>query len=532
MNAWNVFDAHAIVGRHLLLKAGGLHTPDDLLGEMDHVGIAEALVLDALARENHPDEGNRRILRAVRARPRLHPAWALLPPGADDEQPAPRALLAALRRKRVGAVWLLPAQYRYDLSAWCLDELLGPLAEARVPVFVCYDEVARGAPRQDQTDWPAVVELCRRFPELPVVVSEWRIRRSQRLIYRALEACPNLRLETSGYFLNRGIEYVTRRWGAARLLFGSNWPVFGHGQTLATLLRSEISDADKRLVAGGNLRGLLRWCGVRHPAVRLRSPADAFVAIGRGAPVPRRERFWDCHGHIGGKACHYHLPDADLRSTVAEMDRQGVEKVCLFSIAGVFSDEVHGNDLVAQAVREYPDRFVGFTLLNPHRGAEAMRRELERGARRGLRGIKLIPTYQGYPTEGPGIEVACQWAHERKQIVLNHDWGSLAQIERLTARYPEACFVTGHTAKNLFPAVRRRTNLFVCSCPLWDGPRDCEEVVAAIGAEKLLFGSDLQDLPIAWGLGPILFARIPAEAKRLILGGNLRRILRRWSLRP
>ncbi|NLW50640.1 MAG: hypothetical protein GXY85_07310, partial [Candidatus Brocadiaceae bacterium] len=48
----------------------------------------------------------------------------------------------------------------------------------------------------------------------------------------------------------------------------------------------------------------------------------------------------------------------------------------------------------------------------------------------------------------------------------------------------------------------------------------------------LLFGSDLQDLPIAWGLGPILFARLPVEQKRMILGGNLRRLLTEYSLHP
>ncbi len=56
--------------------------------------------------------------------------------------------------------------------------------------------------------------------------------------------------------------------------------------------------------------------------------------------------------------------------------------------------------------------------------------------------------------------------------------------------------------------------------------------MAAIGADRLMFGSDLQDLPIAWGLGPILFARIPPEQKRLILGENLQRVLREYSLKP
>jgi hypothetical protein len=34
----------------------------------------------------------------------------------------------------------------------------------------------------------------------------------------------------------------------------------------------------------------------------------------------------------------------------------------------------------------------------------------------------------------------------------------------------------------------------------------------------------------AWGLGPILFARLGPREKGLILGGNLRRILETYSL--
>ena len=131
-----------------------------------------------------PFTGNARILETVERSPRLHAAWAALPPGSPDEQLDGPQLLAAMRSNKVSALYLLPTQYRYTLSDWCLDALLEPLAAARVPVIVCFDEVGRGAPRTDQTDWNAVVALCRRWPRLPVIVTEWRIRRSQRLIYK------------------------------------------------------------------------------------------------------------------------------------------------------------------------------------------------------------------------------------------------------------------------------------------------------------------------------------------------------------
>ena len=381
---WHVFDAACTVGRHLRLGPGGLHSVADLLAEMDHYGIAEAMVIDGLSRENHPSDGNLRIAELVAAEPRLHPAWVALPPGAG-EIPEPGLLVEEMRWRGVGALWLLPNQYRYNLSDWCLDELLEPLAAAQVPVFVNNVEVGpHGMWQTDVIDWSQIVDLCRRWPTLPVVVSEFRIRRGQRLAYRALDACQNLHLELSGYWLHRGIEYITRRWGADRLLFGSGWPGLGPHMTLATLTLAEIDDADKRRIAGDNLRDLLAWAGLQHPVYEPPAPADEYVAYARsgwspGAPAQLpSEPVWDCHGHLGGAAAHYHLPDASLDATVAEMERQGVERGCVFCFTGVFSDEQFGNDLVADAVARFPERFVGFTMLNPHRGHRDAQQAAER----------------------------------------------------------------------------------------------------------------------------------------------------------
>jgi len=519
------FDAYCVVGRHLRLGPGGLHTPQDLLGEMDHLGIAEAMVVDSLSRECHVKDGNQRVLEVCRDDPRLHPAWAALPPGTIDEQPTPEALLEQMRQHRIGALFLFTGQYQFNLADWCVDELLAPMAEAGVPVFIVPNDIGPGPfANWDRTNWKEVVELCRRLPKLPVVVSEIRIRRAQRTIYRALDACENLHIELSGYWLHHGVEYVTRRWGAGRLIFGSNWPQWGQAMTVASVSQAEISEQDKRAIAGDNLRRLIGWCDDVRPEVKLPPPADEFVAFGRTGRRPADMTFLDCHGHFG-RASHYHLPNSSLEETAAEMDRMGVRKVLLFSFAGVFGDERYGNDLIAEALRRYPGRFVGLALLNPHRGKEGMLKELRRCEPMGFAGIKLIAHYQIHPEEGPWLDVPCQWAHQRRQIILNHNWASPAQVERLVSAYPDATFITGHSTGAYAEVMKKHANLYVCSCPL-SGPRDCERLVAAIGAERLLFGSDLLDLPISWGLGPILFAHISPQQKRMILGENLRGILR------
>jgi len=515
MNHWNVFDANCTVGRHLKLQGGGPHTATDLLDEMDHHGIAEALVLDCLSREHHPADGNQRVLQVTSGSPRLHPAWSALPHAGKDEQPPPEEFLEQMREHRVGALFLFPQQYRFRLSDWCVDAFLEPLAAARVPVFVNHDEIGPQGVGIDSTDWDQVVGLCRRWPQLPVIVSEHRIRRTNRQVYRALDACENLRLELSGLWLHRAIEYLTANWGAHRLLFGSNWPHLNQACTLATLTMADLPAEDKRRLAGDNLRELIRWCAPAHPEVELPPPADEFVAVARSGKRPPEVVFQDCHGHMGGRASHYHLPNCSLDGIVGDMDRHGVEKVCIFSFSVVFSDEQFGNDLVADAVRRHPDRFHGFAALNPHRGKEEMLRELARCQALGLRGVKLIPHYQGFPEEHPLIDVPCQWAHDHKQLILNHHWGSAQQVKRLVTTYPDACFVTGHATSAYAEVMKQHRNLYVCSCPVHT-PRACEGLVEAFGADRLMFGSDLQDLPIPWGLGPILFARLSPEEKRLV----------------
>ncbi len=530
MTNWNFFDARCKVGRHQKYTndAASPHSVQHLLDDLDQHGIAEAIVVDCLSMECSPLDGNPRILEIAKASPRLHPAWVALPPGTT-ETPSPDEMVRQMRENKVVAVYLAPVQYRFPLSDWAVDDLLGPLEQEGVPLFITPEEIGPGGIPNDNTDWPGVVELCRRFPKLPVIVTEQRIRRTQRVMLRALEACPNLHLELSAYWLHHGIEYVTRRFGSERLIFGSNWPTLGHGATLATLSCAEIEDEDKRNIAGDNLRRLVKWCNPVHPVVEPTPPADELVQWGRTGEKPENIELWDNHGHLGETSGHYYVPDGHVDDLVREMDRFGLEKVCVFSLSGVFTDEVYGNDRTIEAIKRHPDRFVGFTMLNPHRGPEAMRRELERCADLGMRGVKLIPSYQGYPEEGPNIDAACEWVHEHKQIILNHYWGGPEQMERLVSTYTDACFFTGHTTMAYAETMKKYKNLYVCSCPVHT-PLIVERVVDAVGADRFMFGSDLTDLPVAWGFGPILFARISEAEKRLILGENLKKVLQEYSL--
>ncbi len=522
------FDAVCTLGRSVRTAPGQPETAAELLAAMDHYGIHEALVLDALAKEANPRAGNERILERTREHPRLHPAWAGLAPHSR-ELPPPDELVARMREEGVGALFLFAEMMGLTLDDWVIDGLLAELAAAGVPLFICPEYWASPGAR-DVADWSAVVRICRDFPELPVVLTEARNMTHQRTAYAALDACANLRLDISALWRGGLIEYVCEHWGPERLLFSAGLPHRDPGAVLMQLNCADISEEDLAAIAGGNLRELLAWneniVSVADE-VSFPEPIDELHRMARERADLTGERFCDSHGHLGESSPNHvnHLP---VEGMVREMDRCGVEVCLVFGLEGVLGDETWCNDYVADAVRRFPERFVGLTVVNPNHGEEKMRAEMQRGLEMGLTGVKLIPHYQGYPPEGPLIDVACEFCHQHGFFILDHDWGSPAQIERLCTTYPDACFITGHANASYGEVVRRVPNLFVGTCPFlaWG---QCEQFVALYGAERLLFGSDLTDLPIGWGLGPILHARIPEADKRRILGENLRKLLERYA---
>ena len=528
------FDANVTVGRFRQLTPGTCFGRDALLSDMNRFGIAEALVLDSLSREVHPSSGNARARHLTEGQPRLHPCFSLLPEREGD-MGAPDHVLAQMAEAGVRAAKILPAFYCLSLGQWCLGTLLAHLEKQRVPTFIEPNPTFIGGWPPDDTDWDAVVALCRAYPRLPVIVGESRFRSANRMIYQALEACPNLRLELSGLWVHHGIEYICRKFGAERLLFGTKWPVREVGGTIAQVQFADIGDDEKRKIAGDNLRALLQGAFPRRRrtgAVRVtvKPPAGSSLRSRalRGEP-PVGEVIIDAHAHLG-KTGLYHIADGSPGRVAAEMERLGVLCSIVFGFSGVTGDWTRDNDHIAGAMRKYPGRFHGLILVNPNHPAE-MRRELARNEGRGFAGIKLIPHYQGYPEDGPNVRIPVAWANERKLIVLNHGWGPVEHLRRLADDYPEVTFIVGHYTTQYAAIVNTYPNIYQCTCePLT--PRSMEALVSAVDPKKILFGSDVTDLPLPLGMGPILHARIPEDDKKRILGLNALKVLRRLGLAP
>ncbi|MHA1832766.1 MAG: amidohydrolase family protein [Candidatus Baldrarchaeia archaeon] len=168
-------------------------------------------------------------------------------------------MVKEMQKYDVRVIRLFPLQFHFDLDDWCMGETFEILSDHKIPVIIDYFDSFM--PHADRTDWRSVVNLCCRYPELPVIVTEFRFRTNRRF-YQAMDKCPNLHIELSALWLFRSVESICRKFGAERILFGTRLPIRDPSCALGMVNYAMISEEEKKLVAGENLRKLME--GVRY----------------------------------------------------------------------------------------------------------------------------------------------------------------------------------------------------------------------------------------------------------------------------
>jgi hypothetical protein len=242
-NDLKFFDCNCAFGPYRTRVFRFARTAEGLLSEMDFGNIERALAYHTAMRFDHPAVGNELVVRETRGHARLLPTWALLP-SQTGEQPALETLLRDMRRRGVRAVRLFPEDHRYFLDEITWGDQLAVFMERRIPLFV-------------RASLDKIAGLLQSFPELVVVTGSQGANPLDRYAWPLIEKYPHLIFETSGYLVDGGIEEFCKRYGAARLVFGSGFPDNAAGAAMLTLARADIADAERQAIAWDNLSRLL-----------------------------------------------------------------------------------------------------------------------------------------------------------------------------------------------------------------------------------------------------------------------------------
>ncbi|MHC5005607.1 MAG: amidohydrolase family protein [Planctomycetota bacterium] len=198
------------------------------------------------------------------------------------------------------------------------------------------------------------------------------------------------------------------------------------------------------------------------------------------------------------------LSRATVEDLLEEMDRAGVDRALIMGLPWRSAERCRAHDdYVARCVREHPGRLSGLGLL-PRPGTADPRDVVRRCADLGLRGVKAIPSWQGWRLDDPALAPACEELAARGMILMTHVDHAFVAPERadlpyhvleVARRHPDLRILAAHLGGllclyELHEPVRRimRNVRFITSVPL-TVPM-VRFAVEAVGARRLAFGTD------------------------------------------
>lgn len=252
--------------------------------------------------------------------------------------------------------------------------------------------------------------------------------------------------------------------------------------------------------------------------------------------LPEEFEAWDVHGHIDdlGGNC---IRESRAEDMISYMDTLNIRKSLISSIGSLANDVKKGNDNVARAIEKYPDRILGYIVVNPNQKDSTIK-EIERFRdNKNFVGIKIHPSFNCIPVDAPSLDEVYAYAHEKHSLVLVHTWsqGEVAALVKIYEKYPEMRLIIAHAGAidgtpYTAEILKTHKNIY-CDFPMGSAPQGIVEYLVKNGnPDKVLFGTDssLADPRISYGR--ILFADIDDNDKIKIFSENIKRVLKEVSL--
>jgi len=274
--------------------------------------------------------------------------------------------------------------------------------------------------------------------------------------------------------------------------------------------------------------------------------ASGAFALARGQPTSLRAgepagrlRIWDIHSHLGSVPGD--TSEKRMEVLVRCMDRLGIERLLL---SQGYSADKHPtpdqfreeNDRVMRAVKAFPDRAYGSVYLSPAY-LEFSLQEFDRCVRDGPM-VAIGEIEADMRVNVPEMDPIAERAIALQVPILQHEWlkaggnqpgeSTPYDVVELARRHPNLQIVCAHTGGDWelgIRVIRSTKNVYAGMAGFDPTSGATEMAVRELGAERVIYGSDVGGRSFASQLAKVLGAEIPEYAKALIAGGNLRRLL-------
>ncbi len=228
---------------------------------------------------------------------------------------------------------------------------------------------------------------------------------------------------------------------------------------------------------------------------------------------------------------------ATTSELLARMDEAGIDRAIVCPVRPRGYHLGPANEHVADAVRDHPDRLVGFARVDPNLGEGAVREALSALGQLGLSGLFLHPWEETFRVSASLVDPVVEVARERHVPVIvaaGYPWLSEGlQVGELARRFPEVTFIATNGGQiNISGLGQTDVELALESCPnllvqTAGVYREdfLEGVAARFGPERLVFASGFPLMNPRLELRRVEWAHFDDAVKAAILGGNLSALL-------
>jgi len=242
----------------------------------------------------------------------------------------------------------------------------------------------------------------------------------------------------------------------------------------------------------------------------------------------------DAHVHSGGWGGY--STDDVLRLA----DRAGIDKIFGTDYFGLHYDIEEGSRRLAEDMKRHPDRIIGYVSIWSARYTQKAVDQVRRGYEvYGMRGLKLVHTVVGLGSyqllttiNEPAMYPIVAAAADLGMPILAHS--TPEECAGLIDAVPNTKILMAHSGGcptalgDWFRAIevaKHYPGIYLDTASSQIDMGYVEAMVAGVGAERVIFGTDMPLLDPFFGLAKVTGADLTQEQKDLILGKNILRLV-------
>ena len=235
-------------------------------------------------------------------------------------------------------------------------------------------------------------------------------------------------------------------------------------------------------------------------------------------------RIIDMHAHTGIWAFHTRVRDQDIAGI---MDWFNIEKAIFSSSRALMDDMISGNEENYHFINS-DSRFYGYVVINQNKLKES-EKELEKYlGKEKIVGVKMHPEQFNHPVNSAASKSLVKIINSYGLPILIHTAHSEecrpSTVLEIAQQFPNNKYILAHMGnawwKEAIETASKAENIYTDIISSWCAYDQIKYACDALGADRVLFGSDMTLLDPAIAAGMVMSSEISDEQKEKVFYKN------------